>query len=112
MQKSKLRYRQRVRPMSPVKASTWAGVDRVFGKPYNVEGMTVIPVARIRLVRGPRGFVYREVKPAALIEVTERGVQIKPVVNTLLMALAGILLGAWNVYWVTRTIREWRLRAS
>ena len=45
--------------------------------------------------------------PAALIEVTDGQVEIKPVTNTLVISIFGIVLAGWNVYWVLRTVREW-----
>lgn len=111
-------------------------ISHVFGKPYTAGNRTIIPVARVRFVSppgsGPKrmsdaensrprkhkmpraarfwkmGGVYGMSTPVALVEISEKGVRVRPVFDTLPVILGGMLLGAWNVYWIMRAIREWR----
>jgi hypothetical protein len=89
-------------------------VASVFGQPYrSPSGTLLIPVARtVRVYRpgagsGPRGEQVRVITaaPRAIIEVDDDGVRIKEIVNSTLLGAAGILLVAWNVFWITRTVR-------
>ncbi len=83
-------------------------VSKVFGKPYVVGNRTLIPVARVRFASMPGSGSKGMSTPVALVEVSEKGVRVQPVFEMLPVILGGMLLGAWNVYWITRTIREWR----
>lgn len=89
-------------------------VDSVFGQPYRSPGGTLlIPVARtVRVYRpstgsGPNGEEVRvtTAAPRAIIEVDDDGVRIKEIVNSTLLGTAGILLMAWNVFWISKTVR-------
>ena len=88
-----------------------AHVSAVFGEPSTVGDRTVIPVAGVRHVYGFRGG-WSSASPVAVVEIGPEGVKVRPVVNNTLIPLAGMLLAAWNVYWVMRTIRAWRAQTK
>jgi uncharacterized spore protein YtfJ len=116
------------------RGSDAAHVSKVFGEPYKVGDRTLIPVAEVSLRYGfgggtgpvtdsGQGSANEESRsaqmggggggggmvrtsPVAIIEVDDKGVTIKPVFNVGAVSIAGMLLAAWNVYWITRTIRE------
>ena len=85
-------------------------VSQVFGKPYAVGDKTLIPVSQVFLgLRPIHAGRVTVTKPVALVEVDQQGkVNIKAVFNSLPIAILGMLVGAWNVYWIAKTIREWR----
>lgn len=96
-------------------------ISQVFGKPYVAGKTTIIPVARVRSTSATAspgsarlrksGDVYGTgdvSTPVALIEVGEEGVRVRYVFDMLPVVVAGLLVGAWNVYWLMRTLREWR----
>jgi uncharacterized spore protein YtfJ len=113
-----------------------ANVSSVFGEPYKIGEKLVIPVADVRLFYGlgggeGQGFASSAGKaesegtpptppsgsggggggasfasPVAIIEVDGGEVRIKPITNARVMALAGMLLAAWNLYWFFRMMRE------
>ncbi len=93
-----------------VEAAT-AHVSAVFGEPLVVGDKTIIPVASVRRVFGFRGG-WTSAAPVAVIEVGEDGVNIRSLNTPVLIPLAGILLVAWNVYWVMRMIRDGRAKRS
>lgn len=96
-----------------------ASVDSVFGKPVESNGKTVIPVASAMYgfglgggmaedegdsnVGGGGGGGYR-VKPIAMAVIDDQGVAIKPIVNDGQIALAGMLTGAWTIFWLGRVL--------
>ena len=86
-------------------------VASAFGRPYRgPDGKLIIPVARVMQVYrsgGRMGGEHRVVNaiPRAVIEVDEKGARIKEITNTAVLALAGMTLAAWNVYWITKTVR-------
>ncbi|MDQ3706591.1 MAG: hypothetical protein M3437_15500 [Chloroflexota bacterium] len=99
-------------------------VSQVFG-PVEVEnGRTSMRVASMRQVRPPdsevqqnsvaarmraRGIALRHIrKQVAVIEVDATGVHIRAVQAKVPLLLVGVLLGAWNTYWIVRALREWR----
>jgi hypothetical protein len=43
----------------------------------------------------------------AVIEVDAGGVRIRAMQGKVPLLLAGILLAAWNIYWIVRALREW-----
>lgn len=107
-----------------------ANVNAIFGDPVTAEGRTVIPVARVaygfglgmggEMVAeeaamgepaqepveepgaGGGGGVFAQ--PLAVIEVTSEGAVVKPVIDEQRLALAGGLLAAWAVFWLSRTL--------
>lgn len=98
-----------------------ASIATVFGEPYEVGGTTLIPVTEVRRFMmghskgdnsdapGSRSFLSRT-KPVAVIEVEAGQVRIVRVPDPLPVIIGGMLVGAWNIYWILRTIREWRAR--
>ncbi len=52
---------------------------------------------------GGQGSGFR-VRPLAVVEVTAAETKVRPVVDSTRIALAGILLGGWNVFWITQTL--------
>jgi uncharacterized spore protein YtfJ len=104
-----------------------ASVKTVFGEPLQVDGRTIIPVAKVRygfgvgfggLGRGTKekaeepsgegggGGAGVSITPVALLEITGQETKVKPVVDVTRLAVAGMLLAAWNVLWITYTIRR------
>jgi len=107
---------------------TSASTRSVFGEPIRVGDRTIIPVARVggmfglRFGRGTRppehageagaeqgagggGGGQVSVRPLAVIEITSEKVRVVPIVDTTRLAIMGMLLAAWNVFWIGFTIR-------
>lgn len=108
-----------------------ADVRLAFGESRQVGEKTIIPVANVTWgggsgfgtsisgqkaeaepegagpgeAGGGQGSGFR-VRPMAVLEVTPTETKIRPVVDTTSIALAGIILGGWNVFWIT-----WALKA-
>ena len=99
-----------------------ANVNAAFGRPVTAEGRTVIPVAEVGygfgLGFGSAGAEGEEAaegegggggggvraRPLGVVEVTAEGVRVEPVVDEQKIALAGVLLTGWIVYWVARAL--------
>jgi uncharacterized spore protein YtfJ len=96
-----------------------ASVDAVFGAPIESSGRTVIPIGSAMYGFGLGAGVDEKeaqsdfgggggggyvVHPIALAVIDQDGVSIKPVVNEGRIALAGILTGAWSVFWIGRVL--------
>lgn len=102
---------------------TKAGVRSVFGEVIEVNGRKLIPVASVSYMfgmgggQGPARQEKREapgggggggglrVEPIAVIDITDGGFKIQPIVNVSRVMIAAILLGAWTVFWMSRTMR-------
>jgi len=106
-----------------------AAVKAVFGEPVEVRGRTVVPVAEVRYgfgvgmgrgghhereadkddAAGPRGEGGggggASIRPLAVLEITDRETKVTPVVDVTRIALAGIGLAAWAVFWISRAVR-------
>jgi uncharacterized spore protein YtfJ len=106
-----------------------ANVDRVFGKPKIIGEKAIIPIAQVsygfgggygegkepgaeedsetrqRIGKGGGGGGGVSVTPKAVLEVTPAETKLISIVDTTRIALAAILLVAWNVFWVTKTAR-------
>ena len=99
-----------------------AGAKTVFGEPVHVDGRTIIPVAAVRYMYGfgmGQGSDKEQkamgggggggggvtVSPVAVLEVTSQGLEFKPIVDATRLAIAGMALAAWSVFWITLTIR-------
>jgi uncharacterized spore protein YtfJ len=98
-----------------------ATVKTVFGDPMPIDGRTIIPVAKVGYAFGVgmgRGGLEKEgsgeggggggglnVRPVAVLEVRHDEVRVRPIADVTRLALAGMLLAAWNVFWITTTIR-------
>ncbi len=106
---------------SPVeRPSQLASVDTIFGKPYEVGSKTIIPIAQTRRIvlgraglggdtpRSGIGSIFSGAKPVAVLEIENGRLQVVRIPNPLPIALMGMLVGAWNFYWLMRTVREWR----
>jgi uncharacterized spore protein YtfJ len=105
-----------------------ASADVAFGKPEEIEGRVLISVAAVSTGFG-MGFGQAAAgesteeempsagdegggagggsrsRPVAVIEVTPEETIVKPIVDEGRIALAGIALVAWAVFWVTATLR-------
>jgi hypothetical protein len=84
-------------------------VSAVFGEARTVGDRTIIPVASVRRVYSLRGG-WSSAAPVAIIEIGPEGVRVRQVINEAIIPLAGMLLGAWNIYWAYRIIQAWRSR--
>lgn len=111
-----------------------SGVKQVFGEPYQVGDKTFIPVAQVtwgggygygeapesgrpgaeaapapgERTRGGGGAGFGGgawAKPLALIEVSAEGTKVRPIIDQTLVIVGSFLLVAWNVFWVTKTLR-------
>ena len=100
-----------------------ATVKTVFGEPYQVNGRTVVPVAKISYGFGfgaGRGDVKENgedksggggggrvsVRPVAVLEMSAAGTRVRPIVDVTRLVLAGMAVAAWNVFWITYTVRR------
>lgn len=106
---------------------TKTGVRAVFGEVIEVDGRRLIPVAGVTYgfcMGGGQGPTPQEkgekkanpplgggggggmrVEPIAVIEVTTDSVKIQPIVNVTRVAIAGLLVGAWSIFWISRAMR-------
>ncbi len=104
----------------------------VFGEPIQQGNVTLIPVASVTYGfgsgqgwgRGPRGKEGAETaveepqgegagvgggggglaRPLGYIKIDENGAKWEPTMNMTLVSLGGILMVAWNVFWVMNMI--------
>jgi uncharacterized spore protein YtfJ len=106
-----------------------ASVDAAFGKPQEIGGKVLIPVAVVGSGfglgfsqgisgehteeepvpaegEGGRSLAGATARPIAVIEVTPEQTTIRPIVDETKVALAGVALGAWSVFWVMATLRS------
>ena len=102
-----------------------ASVRTVFGEPLQVDGRTIIAIAKVQYGfgfgvgrskekekdeeesgEGGGGGAGVSIRPVAVLEITGQETKVKPVVDVTRLALAGMLLAAWNVLWITYTIRR------
>ena len=97
-----------------------ANVDAVFGQPVTVGDKVVIPIASVSCAFG-MGFgeaTGQEVeesnggagggegagmsaRPLGVVEITPERTRVEPIVNEQALTLAGMLLGAWSIFWVS-----------
>ncbi len=98
-----------------------ADVNACFGDPVQVEGRTVIPVAKVSYgfgmgaeqgpgsdaagstdrARGPYGGGVKS-SPLGIIEITGERVRIEPVIDEQKVVILSVLVGAWCLFWLTR----------
>lgn len=97
-------------------ASEQTGIGAAFGDPVEAEERTLIPVAATAygfgLGFGGEGEDERTqeggggggaggfARPIGLIEVSSDGVRVKPVIDEQKVALAGVMLTGWVVFWI------------
>jgi uncharacterized spore protein YtfJ len=98
-----------------------ATVDMVFGQPVTTGDKIVIPVASVSygfgfgfgegtdrddekmdIGSGGGGAGGVNAKPLGLVEITPERTRVEPIVNEQTLAVAGMALVAWSVFWVTR----------
>jgi uncharacterized spore protein YtfJ len=101
-----------------------ATVKAVFGEPIRTDGRTLVPVARVaygfgiglgrnrereegeeETGEGGGGGGGATVRPMAVLEITDAGIRVRPIVDLTRLVLAGLALVAWNVFWITYTVR-------
>lgn len=100
-----------------------ANVSACFGEPVAIGDRTVIPIASVSYgfgmgaeqappsegegatteSSGPYGGGLRS-SPLGVIEVTQEQTRIEPVVDEQKVALMALLVGAWSVFWLARTL--------
>ncbi len=100
-----------------------AATRTVFGEPMEVRGRTIIPVARLRYGFGMgsgrgRGAVQDQsgegggggggvsIRPLAVVEVTDQATRVTSIVDVTRLALAGIAMVAWSVFWIARAVGD------
>ncbi len=105
-----------------------ASVRQVFGEPTVAGDKTIIPVAAVTYAFGfgygggpertdERGNPVRtggggggggqaKARPVAIIEVTAEETRVRPIEDPTRVALAGVALGAWTIFWLGATIRK------
>ena len=100
-----------------------ANVNAAFGEPIVSEGRTIIPVAKVGYGfgvgfgsapeeeseeenEGGGGAGMASAQPMAVIEVTEEGVYVEPVVDEQKIAIAGTFLAGWLIFWIAITLTK------
>ena len=96
-----------------------ANVNVVFGLPTTTGDKTVIPIANVSYAfglgfgeeqekeasdTGAGGGAGALAKPVGLAEITPERTHIEPIVDEQTVALAGIALAAWSVFWIARAV--------
>ena len=104
-----------------------ADVSAAFGEPQTIGEKTIIPVARVayglglgfgegqKLAEeegeveptdsGGGGGGSAMATPVAVVEVTDEGTKVVPIVDSTKLALAALFMAAWNLFWIARTVR-------
>lgn len=98
-----------------------ADVRTVYGDAIEVNGRRVVPVASVTYGFGMGGGTGPKingdapgggggggairVEPIALIDITDGRLKVEPIVNVTRLATIAMLLAAWSVFWITRTVR-------
>jgi len=97
-----------------------ANVNAVFGQPVQVGEKTVIPIASVTYAFG-LGFGEQEeqaneanvgggggagaiAKPLGLAEITPESTRVETVVDEQRVIRAGMLFGAWSVFWIANAL--------
>lgn len=96
-----------------------ASVNAVFGPPTTMGQKIVIPIASVTYGfglgfgeeseektsdAGAGGGAGAMTKPVGLAEITPERTRIEPIVDEQTVALAGIALAAWSVFWIARAV--------
>ena len=104
-----------------------ATADAVVGPRIEANGRTVIPLASVSAGYG-FGLGYghgleaaqnakgggggggggSHARPVAVVELSNEGVRVRQVVDSTRITLASLVLAAWVVFWIGRTIRPLR----
>lgn len=108
-----------------------ANVRAVFGDVMELDGRRVIPVASVQYgfgmgggtgpkrgegeapgggalhqtVQGGGGGAGVRVEPIALIEVANGRLKVEPIVNVTRLATLALIVAAWSIFWISRTVR-------
>jgi uncharacterized spore protein YtfJ len=104
-----------------------ASADLVFGEAEEVGGRVLVPIAEVSAgfgmgfgqgsseggeaadaeggSAGGGGGGKAKSRPVAVVEITQEGTVLRPIVDETKIALAGILLVGWIVFWLTATVR-------
>ncbi len=104
-----------------------ARADAVFGEPKVAGDKTLIPVAVVSNTyglgfgRGPSSAEKPDqpatggsgggaggkvsVRPVAIVEITPQETRVKEITDVTRLALASFVMIAWNVFWVSRTLK-------
>lgn len=112
-------------------------VNTVFGEPIKEGDQTVIPVAGVSYGfgfgagwgsgssaaegsdeqpagtgegGGQGGGAAGKAKPVGMMRITPDGVDFEPIMDPKVVALAGIAMVAWNVFWIAATVRAFTRR--
>jgi len=97
-----------------------ADVSAVFGQPIATGDKMLIPLASVTYAFG-LGFSEKQdaasadnggagggasvmVRPLGLAEITPERTHVEPVVDEQTVALAGLLTGAWAIFWIARAV--------
>ncbi len=100
-----------------------ASVNAVFGQPVTVGDKVVIPIASVSYgfgigfgeATGPEveessgGVGGGEgggmgARPLGVVEITPDRTRVEPIVNEQVVTLAGMLLGAWSIFWAAAAV--------
>jgi uncharacterized spore protein YtfJ len=113
-----------------------ASVKTAFGEPYQVNGRTIVPVAKVAFqfgFGGGRGFRKGDhesdphgleggggggaggggrisVRPVAVLEIGDAKTTVRPIVDVTRIVVAAMALAAWNVFWISYTVRRVKAR--
>ena len=47
-------------------------------------------------------------RPVAIVEITDESLRVHQVVDSTRITIASLMLAAWSVFWITRTVRSFR----
>jgi uncharacterized spore protein YtfJ len=111
-------------------------VNAVFGEPIKEGDQTVVPVAQVSYAfgygagwgsgaaeaedegqpanagegGGHGGGATGKARPVGALRITADGVHFEPLMDPKAVALAGIAMVAWNVFWIAATVRAFTKR--
>jgi len=100
-----------------------ASVHSVFGQPVTVGEKVVIPIASVSYgfgmgfgeatgqeIEEPNGGAGggegggMSARPLGVVEITPERTHVEPIVNEQALTVAGMLLGAWSIFWVSAAV--------
>ena len=115
-------------PLAVARVIEVAKGNAVVGPALERDGRTVIPLAAVAAGYGfglGFGQSFEEgqaaaapsgggggggARPVAVLELSEQGVRVHPVLDSTRITIASLLLAGWTVYWITKTVRAFRRR--